>query len=261
MQLQNKNRIAYLGALTLLFSYAEMLLPRILPFFRLGLGNIAILLALNLPFPEFLLLTVIKSFAASMMNGTLISPFFIISFCQSVISGIVMLGFYKIKGKWLSIYGISMIGSAVSAIVQLGLSAVYLGDKTMALLGPMLLFSLGAAIVTAFLSQMLKIPEDAPKLTNMQQEPQKLTWVVILAILGVTVASFMLKNIWILIGILILAFICQLLSGRRILVLPHISMWLFVIIVSVITPSGKVLFKISDFSIFISFFYNLFYLI
>lgn len=250
MQLQNKNRISYLGALTLLFAYAEMLLPRIIPFFRIGLGNIVILLALDLNLPAFIFLTVIKSIASSMMSGTLISPFFIISFCQSVVSGLVMLGFYKIKGKWLSIYGISMIGSAVSAVIQLLLASFYLGNQTMALLGPMLLFSLAAAIVTAFLSLKLKIPTEAPVLTNpVQEKKQKGTILLVILILATTVACFMLDNIWILTGALILAFIFQILSGRKILLLPHISMWIFVILVNLISPSGKVLVKFADFSI------------
>ena len=82
----NKERIAYLGALTLLFSYAEMLLPRFVPFFRLGLGNIAILLAFELSFPSFLILTVIKAVTSCLMSGTLLSPFFIISLAQSAAS-------------------------------------------------------------------------------------------------------------------------------------------------------------------------------
>ena len=70
MQFHNKKRIAYLSALTLLFSYAELLLPRIIPFFRLGLGNVAILMAFEMPFPAFLLLSVIKAVAASLTKMT-----------------------------------------------------------------------------------------------------------------------------------------------------------------------------------------------
>lgn len=250
MQLQNRNRIAYLGALTLLFSYAEMLLPRFVPFFRLGLGNIAILLAFELNLPSFLLLTIIKSITASMMAGTLVSPFFLVSIAQSVASGIAMYGLYRIKGKWLSVYGISMFGSAISAVVQLYLSSLYLGKETLALAAPMLFFSVAAAIVTAFLSKALKIPEDSPAFTVQETEGNsKKAIILVLLILIAAVTCFMLNNLYILAGALVLAFIFQKISGRRIMLMPHISIWIFVMIVSLLTPSGKVLYKIGNFSL------------
>lgn len=250
MQLQNKNRIAYLGALTLLFSYAEMLLPRFVPFFRLGLGNIAILLAFDLNLPSFILLTVIKSVTASMMAGTLVSPFFIISIAQSVISGFAMYGLYRIKGKWISIYGISMFGSAISAVVQLFLSTLYLGKETLALAGPMLFFSVAAAIVTAFLSMALKIPAETPVFTVEEKEGNsKKALILVVVILIAAIACFMISNLYVLVGALILAFVFQKISGRRIMLMPHISIWIFVIIVSILTPSGKVIYKIGKFTL------------
>ena len=250
MPLQNRNRIAYLGALTLLFSYAEMLLPRFVPFFRLGLGNIAILLAFDLSFPSFFLLTIIKSVTASMMAGTLVSPFFLISIAQSVASGIVMYGLFRIKGKWLSIYGISMVGSAISAVVQLFLSTLYLGKETLALAAPMLFFSVAAAIVTAFLSQALKIPADSPSFSATPQEGNsKKALFLVVVILIAAITCFMINNLYILAAALILAFIFQKLSGRKIMLMPHISIWIFVMIVSLLTPSGKILYKIGKFSL------------
>lgn len=250
MQLQNKNRIAYLGALTLLFSYAEMLLPRIVPFFRLGLGNITILLALNLPFPDFLVLTIIKSLASSLMSGTLISPFFLISISQSVISGIVMFVFFRIKGKWITLYGISMIGSAISGIIQLLLSTIYLGTSTFNLLGPMLLFSIFAGLITAFLSQILKLPDEAPKLiSNSDNEGSKTAIFLVILIIAVLIVCFMIHNLWILTGALAISLILQKICGRKILLIPHVSMWIFVLFISLLTPNGKVLIKIANFSI------------
>ena len=81
----SKNTLAYLWALTLLFSYAEMVLPRLVPFFRLGLANTVILLALDINFSSFIILSILKATAASLMGGTLFSPFFLISLLQSVL--------------------------------------------------------------------------------------------------------------------------------------------------------------------------------
>ena len=254
MQFQNKNRIAYLGALTLLFSYAEMLLPRFTPFFRIGLGNIAILLAFDLNPLSFMLLTLIKAFASSLMAGTLFSPFFLISLGQSFFSGMMMYLLARLnrkcKNNLLSLYGISILGSAVSALIQIFLSTLYLGKGTYSLLGPMLLFSLFSGIITAFFSLILHIPEQAPNLIRKESvEKKQPVLLLALLILSASAAIFMIKNLIILSLALILALILQLISGRKIYIFPHISLWIFVVISTLFIPNGEVLIKIGTFSI------------
>lgn len=254
MQFQNKNKIAYLGALTLLFSYAEMLLPRFTPFFRIGLGNIAILLAFDLNPLSFMLLTLIKAFASSLMAGTLFSPFFLISLGQSFFSGMMMYLLARLnrkcKNNLLSLYGISIFGSAVSALIQIFLSILYLGKGTYSLLGPMLLFSLFSGIITAFFSLILHIPEQAPNLIRKESvEKKQPVLLLALLILSASAAIFMIKNLIILSLALILALILQLISGRKIYIFPHISLWIFVVISTLFIPNGEVLIKIGTFSI------------
>ena len=254
MQFQNKNKIAYLGALTLLFSYAEMLLPRFTPFFRIGLGNIAILLAFDLNPLSFMLLTLIKAFASSLMAGTLFSPFFLISLGQSFFSGMMMYLLARLnrkcKNNLFSLYGISILGSAVSALIQIFLSTLYLGKGTYSLLGPMLLFSLFSGIITAFFSLILHIPEQAPNLIRKESvEKKQPVLLLALLILSASAAIFMIKNLIILSLALILALILQLISGRKIYIFPHISLWIFVVISTLFIPNGEVLIKIGTFSI------------
>ena len=254
MQFQNKNKIAYLGALTLLFSYAEMLLPRFTPFFRIGLGNIAILLAFDLNPLSFMLLTLIKAFASSLMAGTLFSPFFLISLGQSFFSGMMMYLLARLNRKCknilFSLYGISIFGSAVSALIQIFLSTLYLGKGTYSLLGPMLLFSLFSGIITAFFSLILHIPEQAPNLIRKESvEKKQPVLLLALLILSASAAIFMIKNLIILSLALILALILQLISGRKIYIFPHISLWIFVVISTLFIPNGEVLIKIGTFSI------------
>ena len=254
MQFQNKNKIAYLGALTLLFSYAEMLLPRFTPFFRIGLGNIAILLAFDLNPLSFMLLTLIKAFASPLMAGTLFSPFFLISLGQSFFSGMMMYLLARLNRKCknilFSLYGISILGSAVSALIQIFLSTLYLGKGTYSLLGPMLLFSLFSGIITAFFSLILHIPEQAPNLIRKESvEKKQPVLLLALLILSASAAIFMIKNLIILSLALILALILQLISGRKIYIYPHISLWIFVVISTLFIPNGEVLIKIGTFSI------------
>lgn len=248
-----KSSIAYLAAHSLYLTYTEAMLPKVVPFFRLGLGNIVILLALDLNLSSFLLLTLIKTITACMMNGTLFSPFFIISMAQSFGSGLLMYGLNKIRKNWISIYGISLCGSAFSSIIQILLCSLYLKTGVLKLLGPMLLFSIFSGILTAALSQTLKIQRDPPDISQTQflGEPTKKSKIIFM-IVSVVISSvfiFIINNIYVLAVAMIISFVAQLLCKRKIKMLPHISMWIFVILSCLFIPEGKVLYSLGKISI------------
>lgn len=156
----------------------------------------------------------------------------------------------KCKNILFSLYGISILGSAVSALIQIFLSTLYLGKGTYSLLGPMLLFSLFSGIITAFFSLILHIPEQAPNLIRKESmEKKQPVLLLALLILSASAAIFMIKNLIILSLALILALILQLISGRKIYIFPHISLWIFVVISTLFIPNGEVLIKIGTFSI------------
>ena len=255
---QTKNQLAYLSALTLLFSYVEMILPRTVPFFRLGLGNIALLLAFNLPFAPFMLLSLIKATAASLMAGTLFSPFYLVSLAQSFSSALSMYAIYsagkKCGGKLFSVYGISVLGSAVSALVQILLCALYLGSGTFALLGPMLLFNTASGILTAFFSTKIQLdPVNVNPPEISCPSPKKSANVrqlfLAICILTAAISIFFIGKIAILSALFAASLLAQKLCRRKILLLPHVSLWIFVLVSTLLTPEGKVLHKIWNISI------------
>lgn len=259
----SKNRIAYLGALTLLFSYAELFIPRIFPFFKLGLSNVPVLMGLELSPWSFFLLVLIKSFCSSMMAGTLFSPFFIITVVQSIGSAFVMYILFRLKlknRKIYSLYGISVAGSALSTLLQVLCCELYLGEGTKTILGPMLLFSLAAGIVTAFLVYALELPEQTPQIkTEIGTEHEtngclfrlmnKNPLVTILLVLIAAIAIFMQKDWYVLLPVMFVCLGLQFLSGRRIMIVPYIFLWLFIIISCVLIPQGQVLFEICNIKI------------
>ena len=263
--LQNKNELAYLCALTLLFSYAELILPRILPFFRLGLANTVILIALDLNFTSYLLLSILKATAASLTGGTLFSPFFMISILQSLASALVMRLLYKvISKKLISLYGISVAGSAVSAFIQIFLTSLYIGQGTFALLGPMLIFNTISGILTAFFCEKSGIKEsynyieeNSAKLKTgysdfvANEKPARKGLQIFFAAILITasVSVFFIKNLILLAFVFTISLLAQKLAKRKIFLIPHISMWFFIFISAVFLPNGKVLCKIWNFSI------------
>lgn len=255
---ENTDRISFLAAYALFLTYAEALLPRFTPFFRLGLGNTVILLAFEFTVPSFLLLIFIKTVVACMINGTLVSPFFLISICQSLASGLFMYLLNKIKGKWISVYGLSLAGSALSAVVQILLCSLYLKTGVFVLLGPMLLFSIFSGFVTALLSEKLSISQNIPDFNQLTEEildsqtKQSSTHKIILVVVSILIFStviFTLKNIYVLAVCMTISFTAQVMCHRKIRLMPHISMWLFVILSCLLIPQGEVLCKFWNFSI------------
>ncbi len=261
----SKRTLSYLCALTLLFSYAEMILPRVVPFFRLGLANTVMLFALDINFGSYVILSVLKATAASLMGGTLFSPFFLISLVQSFTSALIMRILYKlISKKAVSLYGISVAGSAVSAAVQIVLASLYIGKGTFALLGPMLIFNIASGIITAFfceksgikeniclLEDDLKIISPVTQSSESGKVFEKPAFQIAAAfiLLAVSVSVFCIKNLIALCFILALSLVAQKLSKRKIFILPHVSLWLFVFISSIFIPNGKVLFKLWNISV------------
>lgn len=261
--MQSRNKLAYLCALTLLFSYAEMILPRIIPFFRLGLANTVILLALELDPLSFILLSILKATAASLTAGTLVSPFFIISLLQTLLSALLMKVLYKVfSKKAVSIYGISLAGSELSAFIQIFLAALYLGKGTYSLLGPMLIFNILSGLLTAFFCEKSGIKESLKNFDEISFQTAadfetaakngKVKVPKILAaifIITLSISLFFIKNLIVLTAALLLSLTAQKLSKRKIYLLPHLSLWLFIFFSILFIPNGKVIFKIWNISL------------
>lgn len=284
----DKNYIAYLASLTLLFSYAEMLFPRILPFLKIGFSNIAVILALPLNISPFFMLLILKTTAGSLLQGTLFSPFFLLSFSQSLASGILMFMLFRLnklcKEKVFSVYGISVCGSCISALVQIYLSSLYLGSSVIKLLGPVILFSVFSGTVTAFFSKLFSINKSFPllKFESLQNADSKKAAIIengatkntaiknaalkdadsknsasthkkkskniicVFCVLTCAVFCMLIKNIYALTVVFILSIIFQKLCRRKFIFLIHLSLWLFILIAAFFVPQGKIIFSIKN---------------
>ena len=265
MRSQTKNQVAHLSALTLLFSYIESILPRTVPFFRLGLGNIALLMSFSLPPMPFMALCTVKAAASSMMAGTLFSPFFPVSLAQSIASGFFMYAVSRLNarlgGKLLSLYGISVLGSAISAVVQIICCSLYLGRGTFTLLGAMLIFNTASGIITAFFCGKIGNPSIKKSGTicahlaatdgssGRWRKKRHAQMVLAVALLLSAASVFFVRSIPVLVLALCLSLAAQKRCGRRILVLPHLSLWVFVIAAALLVPEGKVIMKIGSIAV------------
>lgn len=137
--------MALMGALCLFFSTLEYLIPKPVPFFRLGLANLPVLLSLSIFSPaDVLLLVALKVIGQGLVNGTLASYVFLFSAAGSLASVVVMLAAHRFGPKWVSLVGVSVFGALASNAVQVTLSVTFIFGQSAWVIAPLFL-GLGVA--------------------------------------------------------------------------------------------------------------------
>ena len=118
---ENREEI-YLIALVLLglyLSLVENIIPKPFPWMKIGLSNIAILIALEKFNSKMAIQAILlRVFIQALMLGTLFTPNFIISFSAGLISTLFMIFLYKFR-KYLSLVSISCISAFNHNVLQL----------------------------------------------------------------------------------------------------------------------------------------------
>jgi heptaprenyl diphosphate synthase len=116
-----------LGAFCLFLSTIEYLIPKPLPFMRIGIANLPLMLALDiLPFGEFVLLALLKVAGQGIVTGTLFSYILLFSLAGTFVSALSMYALRRLLGPGrVSMLGISVLGALLSNGAQLVLARVF----------------------------------------------------------------------------------------------------------------------------------------
>jgi heptaprenyl diphosphate synthase len=131
---------AFFGALSLFFATIEYLFPRPVPFLRLGLSNLPVLLALDLlPVRYLALVTAVKVFGQGLLNGTFASYVFVFSLAGSAAGTAAMVLAHRAGGKRISLVGVSLLGSLASNTVQVALSIALIFGSNATVIAPLFL--------------------------------------------------------------------------------------------------------------------------
>ena len=156
---QRLDLVAFMGALCLFFSTIEYLFPKPFPFFRLGLANLPVLLALDLFSPAYvLLLVLLKVVGQGLVSGTLASYVFLFSAAGSLTSALVMLLAYRAGRRWISLVGVSLFGSLASNIVQVTLSVTFIfGPSAWVIAPPFLGLGVASGLVVGIFAQRFRM--------------------------------------------------------------------------------------------------------
>ena len=134
---EEKKTAALLASFCMYLSILEYLIPKPLPFMRLGLANLPILVSLIiLPKRGTLLLIFLKIAGQGFINGTLFSYIFIFSAAGSLSSGIIMIIAFSAFRKHITMTGVSVLGALASNLVQITAARYIIFGKAALLIAP-----------------------------------------------------------------------------------------------------------------------------
>ena len=142
-----RKRIALLGAFCLFLSTIEYMIPKPLPFMRIGIANLPLMLALDIfPFPTFLVLIGIKVLGQALITGTLFSYIFLFSLAGTSLAALSMYGLRRLLGRGrVSFIGVGTAGAMMSNISQLTLAWIFIFRNNVLYVAPPFL---GAGVIT-----------------------------------------------------------------------------------------------------------------
>lgn len=148
-------RIGVLAAAAVAAYVFESMLPMPLPFARIGLSNVFVVVALfGFGLREALLVNLVRVLAGNLLMGLALSPAFLFSLAGSM-SALAMMAFLRWKAvPPLSVVGASAAGAAASNVVQvLTFTALFAGWAVpLRLLGGFILLGVGVGFVTGLIA-------------------------------------------------------------------------------------------------------------
>jgi heptaprenyl diphosphate synthase len=156
----NRRTLALLGALCIFLSALEYLIPKPLPFMRIGLANLPLMLALDLfPLKTYALLVLVKIAGQGIITGSLFSYVFLFSLGGSLSSAALMYLLRRLTGPGrllrMSLAGIGGAAAFCSNAVQLALARfLVFGEGVRYLIPPFLAAALFSGFALGLLCEV-----------------------------------------------------------------------------------------------------------
>lgn len=142
-------RLSLLVSVGLILYVLETHIPQPLPWARIGLANVATLMALVLwGFWEALVVLLLRVFLGSLVVGTLLSPTFLFALCGGLASLVCMSLAHRCLQPVFSVVGVSVLGALAHNLTQLYLAySLYIHRSQIFFLLPFLLLT---TVLTGF---------------------------------------------------------------------------------------------------------------
>ncbi len=155
----DRDTIALLAAAALFLASVEFAIPKPVPFVRLGLANLPVLIAIaRLDTRSVALVVALKIVGQGFVQGTLLSYVVLFSAAGSIASAIVMLIVWRVLGGPLSLVGVSVLGGLASNAAQVAAARYVAFGPTAWLIAPAF-FAIGtvsSALLGAFAQRFVR---------------------------------------------------------------------------------------------------------
>lgn len=259
----NISRVCFYAGLCMFLSAIEYAIPKPLPFLRLGLANLPIILAVKqFLFKEYVLLVLLKVLTQAMISGTILSYVFVFSICGTLASSFVMWILWKLLGnKLISNIGLSLSGAIANISVQIGLCYLMMfGTNTKYIIVFMLTFGSLSGLILGLFCNLFEVKskfclmdvenfdnktslnqENLHSVDNLKQTNDRFYFRVsagLILFLGICfVQNVMLRWIFV-----FTAFIMNYIIRKgKVKILPSVIVFLSVVIMSIFQPNGRLL--------------------
>ena len=259
---------ALLAAFCLFLSLIEYMIPKPMPFMRLGLAHLPVMLSLTIfPPKRTLLLTLLKVLGQGLVNGTLFSYIFLFSAAGSFSSVLVMLAVYRLLRGRVSLVGVSVAGAMASNSVQILLARQFIfGDSALLIAPPFLAVGIVSSVLLGLFAAEFSSKSEwmRTRIKNAEQEPGsaeeadlsppegKAGFLPRFAfICGViSIPAFLLQDgTLIVVSEAVIFIILSIIAGKRFRPLPVIFMTAGIAVANLLTPYGRILFRLGDFNV------------
>ena len=150
--------MAFLGAMAISFSIIESMVPKPLPWMRIGLANAITLYSFTVLRPREVLPVVLsRVVATSILLGTLFSVSFFMSLSGALSSCIIMYLLYTYMRRVFTLVGISVAGAVTSNAAQLTiLNLLFINNRISYFFLPfILLFALIGGVLSGLFARFL----------------------------------------------------------------------------------------------------------
>ena len=153
----SKQQVAFFAAVSAFIAVIENWIVIPVPFFRLGLSNIPVMLALEyFSFPYIAFIVMFKVVMAHLFRGTLLSIPFFIGLSGNVMYLLVCYPFWKMFRRHVSFVSVSVLSALAHNMAQILTATVFLPLATVRFIGS-LLVPLGcvSGIITGIISNRI----------------------------------------------------------------------------------------------------------
>ena len=135
---ETRKTLALLGAFCMFLSTIEFMIPKPLPFMRIGIANLPLMLAIDIfPFPVFMVLTGIKILGQALITGTLFSYVFLFSLAGTGLAAISMYILRRLLGpSRITFIGVSTAGAMISNVSQMTLAWLFIFGNSVRFITP-----------------------------------------------------------------------------------------------------------------------------